>query len=100
MLQTYIKNNRLRIGVALLALLLIPAIVWVANPTPDNAASTTQQGIGQQVMAPAGGMPTGSSGSSASSGVLPHQYPNGVISGVSVKNDVSPPLRDIPPAPI
>ncbi len=86
-------------------LALVPVLVliaisgWLING--HKSASAAQQSLGQQVMAPSGAVPGPSgSGGAASSKGAPHQYPNGVISGASYKNDVSPPLRDIPPAPL
>ncbi len=80
-------------------LALIAISGWLVNGHNGGQApaSATRQAPAQQAMAPTGAV-SGQRGSK--DGSSPHQYPNGVISGESYKNDVSPALRDIPPAPL
>src|ERR1043165_6793215 len=102
MLSQFNKNQILKVIYGLIALVLILGIGMAANSTathPQATAATGPQGQGQQIMAPAGAPPGPSTSTDASYSVAPHTYPNGVISGKSYKNDVSPPLRDMPLTP-
>src|SRR5438067_1562014 len=102
MLQSYISRNRLRITVALLALALIPVLAWAGGPglvSPDNKASTGSMSALPNAPSGAGAVVAQGANGPSTQGASPATV-GGVIVGHSVKNDVSPPLRDIPPVPL
>src|SRR5262245_42605555 len=115
------KYRRIHIIVAFAILALIFAIGPVAREGLANISAMTSGLFGNQSSAASQGdvissagspadAPIGSSGTTPKGNTPPRQYPgaaqvgpnqwrlpNGNIYGYSLRNDTSPPLRDIPP---
>src|SRR5437867_4095399 len=94
------KHNRIRLFFALMALALILGTGWVTGPSfvsPSVAVRTSSAQPGYY--SPAGAAPIAGTGIGTGSQPANNGTSGGVIVGHSVKNDVSPPLRDIRPLP-
>src|SRR5438552_7783277 len=93
MFRRYILARKAGLLLALSVLALLVAHPW------DLRASTVSGGASALVDAPFGSILPGAHASSQG-GADPVATGNGMAVGHSLKNDTSPPLRDIPPAPI
>src|SRR5205085_11618618 len=100
MFRRYILARKAGVLLALSVLALL-----VAHPWNLRASTTTGGAVGAvrepslKVDAPFGAIPPGAY-PAGQAGAGPIATGNGMAVGRSYKNDTSPPLRDIPPAPI
>src|SRR4051794_15560650 len=98
---TNVKRITLIKAMLVLAMVAVAGFIVSGGGSKLVSAPLRQQTAG--LLAPAGS--SASAGQSAGiapakANAEPQVYPNGVISGQSYKNDVSLPLRDIPPATV
>lgn len=99
-------NGRKRIGYAVLMLAALLGIITVAGTLRNNAPAATPQTDVAQISAakarPAAPSNAGLNAAVAGNSQQPQEqtFPNGARVVTEVKHDVSPPLRDIPPAPV
>src|SRR5690242_16738813 len=94
MFTRYILARKAGLLLALSVLALL-----VAHPWDLRASTPVTSGASALVDAPSGAIPP-SSYPTGQSGADPVAVGNGMAVGHSLKNDTSPPLRDIPPVPI
>ncbi|MFL5731956.1 MAG: S-layer homology domain-containing protein, partial [Chloroflexia bacterium] len=83
-------------------LVLILALVVMAKAPMSGSSSTVTAGADPgKASGPQAAMPSGGAGSGGATANPSGEttLPGSIVVGHSVKNDVSPPLRDIPPAP-
>ncbi len=91
------SGKRWQVATGILLIVIMAVAGWAIRMTP-NASLSAEAGVRPGALAPAG-MPAGDKGNPSVNDTSTTSAGNGIEVGTSVKNDVSPPLRDMKPLP-